>query len=99
MPVSIAWSTPGAALLATTGVIEGGFPAAVGRFIICAILIIIAGLFRPLGKAVASIPAPLANAMLSGVIIGLCFAPIKAIGFNPALGLPIILARIVVGSL
>lgn len=98
LPVSIAWSTPGAALLATTGVVEGGFSAAVGAFIICAVLIMIAGLFKPLGRAVASIPAPLANAMLSGVIIGLCFAPIKAIGFNPALGLPIILAWIVVGA-
>lgn len=99
LPVSIAWSTPGAALLATTGVIEGGFAGAVGAFIICAGLIIIAGLFRPLGRAVASIPTPLANAMLSGVIIGLCFAPIKAIGFNPALGLPIILAWIIVGAI
>jgi benzoate membrane transport protein len=98
LPISIAWSTPGAALLATTGVVEGGFPAAVGAFILCAVLIIIAGLFRPLGRAVASIPAPLANAMLAGVIIGLCFAPIKAIDFNPALGLPIILAWIVVGA-
>jgi benzoate membrane transport protein len=98
LPVSIAWSTPGAALLATTGVVEGGFSAAVGAFIICAVLIMIAGLFKPLGRAVASIPAPLANAMLSGVIIGLCFAPIKAIGFNPALGLPIIVAWIVVGA-
>ncbi len=98
MPISMAWSTPGGALLATTGVIEGGFPAAVGGFVVCAILIIIAGLFRPLGRAVASIPAPLANAMLSGVIIGLCYAPIKAIGFNAALGLPIILAWIVVGA-
>ncbi len=98
LPISIAWSTPGGALLAATGVIEGGFPAAVGAFIICAVLIIIAGLFKPLGRAVASIPTPLANAMLSGVIIGLCFAPIKAIGFNPLLGLPIILAWIVVGA-
>ncbi|KQO82166.1 benzoate/H(+) symporter BenE family transporter [Rhizobium sp. Leaf262] len=98
LPISIAWSTPGGALLAATGVIKGGFPAAVGAFIICAVLIIIAGLFRPLGRAVASIPTPLANAMLSGVIIGLCFAPIKAIGFNPLLGLPIILAWIVVGA-
>jgi benzoate membrane transport protein len=98
LPISTAWSTPGGALLAATGVIEGGFPAAVGAFIICALLIIVAGLFKPLGRAVASIPTPLANAMLSGVIIGLCFAPIKAIGFNPALGLPIILAWIVVGA-
>src|SRR5882762_7687862 len=30
MPVSIAWSTPGAALLASTGAVVGGFPAAVG---------------------------------------------------------------------
>jgi benzoate membrane transport protein len=98
MPVSIAWSTPGAALLASTGAVVGGFPAAVGAFVVCAILIIIAGLFRPLGRAVASIPAPLANAMLAGVLIGLCFAPVKAIAFNPLFGLPIVLAWIVVGA-
>ncbi|MDI7860841.1 benzoate/H(+) symporter BenE family transporter [Rhizobiaceae bacterium n13] len=99
LPVSIAWSTPGAALLASAGVIEGGFPAAVGAFIVCALMIIMAGLFRPLGKAVAAIPAPLANAMLAGVLIGLCFAPVRAIAFDPLLGLPIVLAWIVVGAL
>jgi len=98
LPVSIAWSTPGAALLASTGAIAGGYQTAVGAFIVCAALIIVAGLFRPLGRAVASIPAPLANAMLAGVVIGLCFAPVKAISFNPLLGLPIVLAWIVVGA-
>ncbi|EJT04325.1 benzoate/H(+) symporter BenE family transporter [Rhizobium sp. CCGE 510] len=98
LPISIAWSTPGAALLASTGAIEGGFNAAVGAFLICAALIVVAGLFKPLGRAVAAIPAPLANAMLSGVLIGLCFAPVKAIGFNPLLGLPIVVAWIVVGA-
>ena len=98
MPVSIAWSTPGAALLATTGVVEGGFNAAVGAFLICAVLIIIAGLFKPLGRAVSAIPASLANAMLAGVLLSLCLAPVKAVGFNPALGLPIIVAWIVVGA-
>jgi benzoate membrane transport protein len=98
LPISMAWSTPGAALLASTGVVEGGFNAAVGAFLICALLIFLAGLFRPLGRAVAAIPAPLANAMLAGVLIGLCFAPVKAIGFNPLLGLPIVLAWIVVGA-
>lgn len=92
LPVSIAWSTPGAALLATAGTVEGGFAAAVGAFLVCAVLIVIAGLFRPLGRAVAAIPAPLANAMLSGVILGLCFAPFKAIAFDPKLGLPILVA-------
>ncbi|MBW9115290.1 benzoate/H(+) symporter BenE family transporter [Rhizobium cauense] len=98
LPISIAWSTPGGALLASTGVVEGGFNAAVGAFLICALLIVIAGLFKPLGRAVAAIPAPLANAMLAGVLIGLCFAPVRAIGFNPLLGLPIVVAWIVVGA-
>ncbi|RUM22043.1 benzoate transporter BenE [Rhizobium vallis] len=97
-PISIAWSTPGAALLASTGAIEGGFNAAVGAFLICAALIVVAGLFKPLGRAVAAIPAPLANAMLAGVLIGLCFAPVKAIGFNPLFGLPIVISWIVVGA-
>ncbi|MDK4738600.1 benzoate/H(+) symporter BenE family transporter [Rhizobium sp. CB3060] len=98
LPVSIAWSTPGAALLASAGAVEGGFPVAVGAFLICAVLIVIAGLFRPLGRAVAAIPAALANAMLAGVLLGLCFAPVKAIAFDPLLGLPIIIAWIVVGA-
>ncbi|MFN7010505.1 MAG: benzoate/H(+) symporter BenE family transporter [Allorhizobium sp.] len=92
LPVSIAWSTPGAALLATAGTVEGGFAAAVGAFLVCGVLIVVAGLFKPLGRAVAAIPAPLANAMLSGVILGLCFAPFKAIAFDPMLGLPILVA-------
>lgn len=98
LPVSMAWSTPGAALLASTGVVEGGFDAAVGAFVVCALLIVAAGLFKPLGRAVAAIPASLANAMLAGVLIGLCLAPVKAIGFNPLLGLPIVLVWIAVGA-
>lgn len=99
MPISIAWSTPGAALLATSGAIDGGFAVAVGAFIICAILIIICGIWKPLGRAVAAIPAPLANAMLAGVLLGLCLAPIKAVAFNPLLGLPIVIAWLVVGRI
>ncbi|MCC9625840.1 benzoate/H(+) symporter BenE family transporter [Thalassospira sp. MA62] len=97
LPISIAWSTPGAALLATSGAVEGGFAVAVGAFIVCAILIIISGVWKPLGRAVAGIPAPLANAMLAGVLLGLCLAPVKAVAFDPLLGLPIVIAWLVVG--
>jgi benzoate membrane transport protein len=99
LPVSIAWSTPGAALLASSGAVAGGFNTAVGGFLICGALIIIAGLWKQLGRAVAAIPAALANAMLAGVLIGLCFAPVKAIAFNPLFGLPIVLAWAIVGSI
>jgi benzoate membrane transport protein len=89
-PISIAWSTPGGALLATSGTVEGGFAGAVGAFIVTAGLIILAGLWKPLGRWVAAIPAPLANALLAGVLLGLCLAPIEAVAAFPVLGLVII---------
>src|ERR1700728_1868617 len=33
MPIMLAWSPPGAALLASTGIIHGGWSAAVGAFL------------------------------------------------------------------
>jgi benzoate membrane transport protein len=98
MPISIAWSTPGAALLSGIGLIAGGFPAAVGAFVVCGLLIVLCGLFRPLGRAIRMIPAPLANAMLAGILLSLCLAPVKAVAFSPALGLPIVLTGAVVVS-
>ncbi|MBN9670290.1 benzoate/H(+) symporter BenE family transporter [Roseibium aggregatum] len=91
MPVSIAWSTPGAALLASAGAADGGFSAAVGAFLLCAVLIVVSGLVRPFGRAVAAIPGPLANAMLAGVLFGLCLAPVRAVAELPASALAIIL--------
>lgn len=92
MPVSVAWSTPGAALLATTGAVEGGFAGAVGAFLICGVLIVIAGLWKPLGRWVGAIPASLANAMLAGVLLTFCLQPVKALAEGPALTLPVIIA-------
>ena len=96
MPVVSAWSTPGAALLATTGAIQGGFPAAVGAFIVVALLLIAAGLFKPLGRAVAAIPASLANALLAGILFSLCLAPVKAMAETPAAAAAIIVVWLVV---
>ncbi len=96
MPISVAWSTPGAALLVTTGVVSGGFPAAVGAFLLTGALIVLSGLFRPLGRWVASIPAPLASAMMAGVLLNLCLAPVRAVAETPLLGLPVVLVWAVV---
>ena len=91
-PISVAWSTPGAALLASTGGVAGGFSAAVGAFLVANALIVAAGLWRPLGRAVAAIPPALANAMLAGVLLGLCLAPVRAVAEMPMLALPVVLA-------
>ena len=94
-PISVAWSTPGAALLASSAVVDGGFGAAVGAFIICGLLIVLCGIWRPFERAVSSIPGPLANALLAGILLSLCLAPFKAIAFDPLMGLSILLAWIV----
>ena len=90
MPVSIAWSTPGAALLIATGAPAGGYPAAVGAFLAAALLIVVAGLVRSFGRAVSAIPASLASAMLAGLLLELCFAPVKAVDAMPLLAAPIV---------
>jgi benzoate membrane transport protein len=99
MPISIAWSTPGAAFLASSEAVHGGFPAAVGAFGIAAVLIVITGLWKPLGRCVAAIPRPLANAMLAGVLLPLCLAPARAVVTDPALGIAIVATWGVVSSI
>ncbi len=99
LPISIAWSTPGAALLAGSSVAPGGFAGAVGAFMICAVLLILAGQFKPLGRAVAAIPKPIASAMLAGVLLPLCLAPVRAVAGTPVLGLAIVLTWAIVARI
>ncbi|MBX8545291.1 benzoate/H(+) symporter BenE family transporter [Pseudomonas cichorii] len=66
-PISVAWSTPGAALLITTlgGV---GYPEAIGAFITCSILVIICGMTGSFERLVKRLPASLAAALLAGIL-------------------------------
>ncbi|QEE20786.1 benzoate/H(+) symporter BenE family transporter [Youhaiella tibetensis] len=95
IPVSVAWSTPGVAFLATVGGVEGGFPAVVGAFIVTAALIVLAGVWKPFSRAVSAIPAPIANAMLAGILLTLCIAPLRAVEALPLLTLPVVAAWVV----
>lgn len=97
-PVSVAWSLPGAVFLTTTGIPQGGYPVAIGAFLVCGLALTLSGLWPALRRIMSSIPASLANAMLAGLLINLCFAPFQAIAFNPLFGLPIVLAWLVVGA-
>ncbi|MDX7953193.1 benzoate/H(+) symporter BenE family transporter [Lichenihabitans sp. Uapishka_5] len=91
-PISIVWSTPGAALLIATGPVAGGFPAATGAFLVAVALIVLAGLWSAFGRLVSSIPVGLAGAMLAGILFEICLAPVHATVAQPALTLPIVLA-------
>lgn len=95
LPVSFAWSTPGVAFILTVGEPVGGFPAVAGAFLVAAGLIFLTGLIQPLARLIAAIPAAIANAMLAGMLLTLCLAPINAVAELPALALPILLAWII----
>ncbi|HXT88967.1 MAG TPA: benzoate/H(+) symporter BenE family transporter [Trebonia sp.] len=95
MPLTVAWSTPGAALLASTGVVHGGWPAAVGAFLVVAALIVVTGLWPRLGNLVAAIPVPIAQGMLAGIVLELCLAPVRGFATHPWEVGPILLAWVV----
>ncbi|MCW2237182.1 benzoate/H(+) symporter BenE family transporter [Azospirillum canadense] len=98
-PISIAWRTPGMALLAATGPVEGGFSAAVGAFVVTGLLIVVVGLWSPLGRWVGAIPKPLANAMLAGILLKLCLAPFLAVSQAPGVALLVLATWAVVGRI
>src|SRR5690606_38796556 len=64
-----AWSTPGAAVLATAG-LAGGFSMgeAIGAFIVSAALIILVGMTGWFERIMNRIPMEIASALLAGVL-------------------------------
>ena len=68
-PVMIAWSTPGAAVIATAAV-AGGFSMAeaVGAFMVSAMLIALCGITGWFEKVMDRIPMAVAAALLAGVL-------------------------------
>ena len=73
-PVMVAWSTPGAAVLASAGVAASASGAgfsmaeAVGAFMVCAALITLSGLTGLFERLMNRIPIAIASALLAGVL-------------------------------
>ena len=94
VPVVLAWSTPGAALIAATSGIS--FAEGVGAFITAGLLITATGLIRPLGALVARIPDGIAAGMLAGVLLPFCLKGATAAQSLPALVLPMVAVFLIV---
>ena len=94
MPLSVVWSTPGAALLAGSTLTGVGFSNVMGGILITGILLALTGLWPKLGELVSRIPKSVASAMLAGVIFNFCVAPFIASAQYPMLVLPVILVWI-----
>ncbi len=94
IPVVLAWSTPGAALIAATQGIS--MPEAVGAFVLAGVLIAATGAIKPLGKLISLIPDGIAAGMLAGVLLPFCLKGAGAAQEMPGLVFPMILVFVLV---
>ncbi|MFT4122341.1 MAG: benzoate/H(+) symporter BenE family transporter [Microbacteriaceae bacterium] len=99
LPVAIAWSTPGAAVLLAAADHGIRFSDAIGAFLVSAALMLLCGLWPMLGRAITRIPRPLANAMLAGVLLPICLAPVEAVATLPLAAGPVVLVWLVLSRL
>ncbi len=97
-PVLTAWSTPGAALLATS--LQGVTLAeAVGVFIFSAALTTVLGLSGWFDKLASRIPLPIAAAMLAGILLQFGLEVFRSIALAPELVLLMIATFLIVRRL
>ena len=92
-PVMVAWSTPGAAVLATAG-LAGGFSMAeaVGAFMVSAALVTLFGVTGWFEKLMNRIPVAIASALLAGVLAKFGMLAFAAAGS----ALPLVLLMLVI---
>ncbi|WP_395668026.1 benzoate/H(+) symporter BenE family transporter [Rhodoferax sp.] len=68
-PVMVAWSTPGAAVLASAGLAGGfGMADAVGAFMVSALLVVLVGWTGWFERLMSRIPVAIASALLAGAL-------------------------------
>lgn len=91
MPVSIVWSTPGAAFLATSAGLGLDFNTAVGAFIVSSLLVVLTGAWPALGRVIRKIPPQISAAMLAGVIFPFVVATVHSAVDFPLLIMPTVI--------
>lgn len=94
VPVVLAWSTPGAALVAATQGIT--MAEAAGAFLLAGVLVALTGALRPLGRMIAAIPDGIAAGMLAGVLLPFCLGLPQAAAAMPLQILPMLVVFVVV---
>lgn len=99
LPIQIAWSTPGAAVLAGAAAVTRDFGAAVAAFAVAGALVVITGLWPWLARTMTRIPPPISSAMLAGILFPICLSPVLAAVRMPLLALPVILVWAVLARL
>jgi benzoate membrane transport protein len=99
MPISIVWSTPGAAFLAASAGLGLEFHQAVGGFLLSGLLLTVTGLWPALSRLVQKIPASIASAMLAGILFVFVINTVRAAVDYPFLVIPFVLVWFVLNRI
>jgi benzoate membrane transport protein len=94
IPIIIAWSTPGAAVIAATSGVS--LSAAAGAFFLAGVLLVLTAFIAPLGRLIERIPVAVASAMLAGVLVRFVMAMFDGVKASPELVLPLVALFLVV---
>ena len=90
MPISIVWSTPGAAFLAASAGLGLEFDQAVGGFLLSGVLLTVTGFWPALSNLVQKIPTTIASAMLAGILFVFVITTVQASVSYPLIVLPFV---------
>jgi len=94
-PIVIAWSTPGAALLITS-LPNVPYPAAIGAFLVCAILLVLVGVTGVFDSVMKRLPSSLAAALLAGILFRIGIGLFTAAEHDTALVIAMLLTYLVI---
>jgi benzoate membrane transport protein len=97
-PIVIAWSTPGAALLITS-LPNVPYPAAIGAFLVCAVLIVLVGVTGVFDSIMRRLPSSLAAALLAGILFRIGIGLFSAAEHDTALVLVMLFSYLIVKRL
>ena len=101
LPVVLAWSTPGAALVAASASGVGfsvGYGSVVGAFVVAALLMVAVGLIPVLGRSAERIPPGIAAALLAGVLLPFCLRLFVTVETDPLFGVLLLVTFLLVRS-
>ncbi|MDN3516532.1 benzoate/H(+) symporter BenE family transporter [Aquisalimonas lutea] len=85
MPITGAWSIPGAAIMATA-LATFSFPEAVGAFIMAGVLVLLLGISKQIGRVMRWIPMPIVMAMIAGALIRFGVGAVESVDAAPIIG-------------
>lgn len=83
-PIIIAWSTPGAALLAVS-INNLPIEQVIGAFVFCGLLTVVLGLSGMFDRVMSKLPLPIASAMLAGILLPFGLDIFLSFDSNPVL--------------